>query len=129
MHMVDNSSLNELSYIVRGCIYEVYNTLGPGLLESIYESALMLELQEHGLRSARQVPLAVEYKGHELGEGLRLDIVVEDSIIIELKSVEALQPVHHKQLLTYMKLAQIPLGFLVNFNTSDINGSIKRKVL
>ena len=126
--MVDKE-INDLGYKIRGCLFEVYNNLGPGLLESIYEQALIIELGKMGLKAACQVPISVIYEGHDLGTAMRLDIVVEDKVIIELKSVEKLLPVHHKQLLTYMKLANKHLGYLVNFNSDNFTDNIKRKVL
>lgn len=119
---------NEISYKIRGAIYTVYNALGPGLLESIYEAALCYQLRKEGLRVESQVKLDVVYDGVILPVDFRLDILVEQSVIIELKSVEELKPLHHKQLMTYLRLANKHLGILVNFNTSDINRSIVRKV-
>ena len=107
---------------------EVYNTLGPGLLEAAYEKALIHELELNGLSVASQVPVEMNYKGVNLGEGLRLDLLVEDSIIIELKSVEELKPVHYKQLLTYLKLMDKRIGLLINFNVYDFREGIKRVV-
>lgn len=108
--------LNELSYKVRGAIYTVYKELGAGLLESVYEAALLYELTSSGLKAESQVPLPVIYKEIKLELGFRLDILVENQIIIEIKSVESLHNVHKKQLLNYLKLANKRLGFLVNFN-------------
>lgn len=119
---------NEISYIIRGAIYEVYNTLGPGLLESVYEEALLFELEQEGLKVERQVNVPIIYKGHKLANDLRLDILVEDKVIIELKSVQDLQNVFYKQTLTYLRLTGLKLGILVNFNTDMINDSIKRIV-
>ena len=119
---------NEISYIIRGAIYEVYNTLGPGLLESVYEEALLLELAQEGLKVERQVNVPIIYKGHKLANDLRLDILVEDKVIIELKSVQELQNVFYKQTLTYLRLTGLKLGILVNFNTDMINDNIKRIV-
>lgn len=119
---------NEISYKIRGAIYTVYNALGPGLLESIYEAALCYQLRKEGLRVESQVKLDVVYDGVILPVDFRLDILVEQSVIIELKSVEELKPLHHKQLMSYLRLANKHLGILVNFNTSDINRSIVRKV-
>ena len=109
-------------------IYEVYKNLGPGLLESVYEEALMIELASRGIQARRQVPVRATYKGKDLGIDFVMDILVEDSIILELKSVEELHPVHYKQLLTYLKLADKRLGFLVNFNESILKNGIKRVV-
>ena len=117
-----------LSYKVIGCAMEVYNVLGPGLLESVYEKALIHELQINGLSVLSQVPVEMSYKGVKLGEGLRLDLLVEDSLIVELKSVEELKPVHYKQLLTYLKLTDKRIGLLINFNVNDFRDGIKRIV-
>ena len=117
-----------LSYKVIGCAMEVYNVLGPGLLESAYERALIHELQINGLSVSSQVPVEMNYKGVNLGEGLRLDLLVEDSLIVELKSVEELKPVHYKQLLTYLKLTDKRIGLLINFNVNDFRDGIKRVV-
>ena len=117
-----------LSYKIIGCAMEVYNTLGPGLLKAAYEKALIHELELNGLSVASQVPVEMNYKGVNLGEGLRLDLFVEDSIIIELKSVEELKPVHYKQLLTYLKLMDKRIGLLINFNVYDFREGIKRVV-
>ena len=117
-----------LSYKVIGCAMEVYNVLGPGLLESAYEKALIHELQINGLSVSSQVPMEMLYKGVNLGEGLRLDLLVEDSLIVELKSVDELKPVHYKQLLTYLKLLDKRIGLLINFNVNDFRDGIKRVV-
>lgn len=119
---------SELTYKIRGAIFNVYKALGPGLLESIYEAALCYELQKQGLHVANQVKLDVVYDGKILPVDFRLDILVEDKVIIELKSVEEIRPIHHKQLLTYLRIANKHIGLLVNFNTDDINRSISRKV-
>lgn len=119
---------NDISYKIRGAIYKVYNELGPGLLESIYEAALSYQLRKGGLKVETQVPLNVYYDGVLLPVEYRLDILVEDKVIIELKSVEELKKLHHKQLLTYLKISGKKLGILVNFNTDDINTSIIRKI-
>lgn len=120
---------NEISYIIRGAIYKVYNELGPGLLESIYEAALCYQLRKDGLHIASQVPLKVLYDGKTLPIDYRLDILVEDKVIIEIKSVEEMKDLFHKQMLTYMRIAKVRLGILVNFNTGDINSNIIRKIL
>lgn len=119
---------DEISYKIRGAIYKVYNELGPGLLESIYEAALSYQLRKGGLKVETQVPINVYYDGVLLPVEYRLDILVEDKVIIELKSVEELKKLHHKQLLTYLKISGKKLGLLVNFNTDDINSSIIRKI-
>ena len=111
-----------------GCALEVYKTLGPGLLESIYEKALLQELTANGLEAQSQVPVQIDYKGKDLGDGLRMDILVEDRLIIELKSVEVLLPVHYKQLLTYLKLTGKKVGLLINFNVENLMDGIHRVV-
>jgi GxxExxY protein len=112
--------LNDLTYKIRGAIFSVFNELGPGLLESVYEAALAFELKEMGLKTRTQVPMPASYKGVMLELGFRLDIIINDSIIIEIKSVETLHNVHKKQLLTYLKLSGLKLGILVNFNTDKL---------
>lgn len=112
--------INDLSYRIIGCVYNVYNKLGPGLLESVYEKALMREFQKADIKAVNQQKIDVKYDGEPLGLDLRLDIVVEDTIILELKSVEKIMPVHLKQLLTYLKLADKRLGLLINFNVDNI---------
>jgi GxxExxY protein len=119
---------NEISYKIRGAIFNVYNTLGPGLLESVYQSALEYELKNEGLKVKKEVPLPVYYNDVKLEVGFRLDLLVEDKVIIELKSVESIADVHHKQVLTYLKLSNLKLGILVNFNTDNIVEGIFRKV-
>lgn len=120
---------NDLTYRIRGSIFKVYKQLGPGLLESVYEEALVYQLSKDGMKVARQTSIPIYYDEIKLSTNLRLDIIVEDSVIIEIKSVKEIEPVHHKQLLTYMKLAKKHLGFLVNFNSDDINRSTYRKNL
>ena len=119
---------NELTYEIRGAIFDVYNELGPGLLESVYEEALNFELQERGLMVASQVEVPIIYKGNELKTSLRLDLLVNNQVIVELKSVEEMKPVFANQLLTYLKLMDKRVGLLVNFNTSNLRESIKRIV-
>jgi len=119
---------NDLSYAIRGAAFNVYNELGPGLLESVYEAALAFELEKEGLSVQKQMGLPVHYQGQTLDIGFRLDLLVENRIIIEIKSVEALLPVHHKQLLTYLKLTNHKLGLLINFNTDNLKHNIKRMV-
>lgn len=117
---------DEISYKIRGAIFNVYNGLGPGLLESVYQKAMMYELNKQGLKADEQVNVPIMYDGHNLGEDLKLDILVEDSVIIELKSVSEMKDVYYKQLLTYLKLSHRHLGLLVNFNTDNIRESIHR---
>ena len=118
---------NDISYQIRGAIYEVYKALGPGLLESVYEEALTYELQKRGLKVERQKEVPIHYDGQLLSTSLRLDMIVEDKVIIELKSVSEMKDVFYKQTLTYCKLLNKKLGILVNFNVNDImDGAIFR---
>ena len=119
-------NLNDISYQIRGSVFDVYNELGPGLLENIYEQALLIELNNRGLKVENQVPIEVLYKGVNLGIQYRLDFLINDQVILELKSVDTLLPVHYKQLITYLKIAKKPLGFLINFNTDSIKDNIIR---
>ena len=112
--------INDITYKIRGAIFTVHNELGPGLLESVYEAALAFELVEIGLNVKTQVGLPVNYKNQKLELGFRLDILVNNIIIIEIKSVEILHDVHKKQLLTYLKLSDKKVGLLVNFNVSKL---------
>ena len=119
---------NEISYIIRGAIYKVYDELGPGLLESVYEQALIQELKLNDIPVESQVEIKVNYKGINISDNLRLDLLVDDSVIVELKSVEELKPIHHKQLLTYLRLMNKKVGLLINFNTDNLMDGIKRIV-
>ena len=121
-------TINDITYEIRGAIYDVYKALGPGLLESVYEEALCFELVQRGLKVERQSAVPIQYKGNVLKTELRLDILVEDAIIVELKSVEEMRPVFAKQLLTYLRLLNKKVGLLVNFNTDNILASIIRVV-
>ena len=120
---------NELTYLIRGAIFEVYNTLGPGLLESVYEEALCYELANRGLHYERQKRVPLNYKGQELSSDLRLDILVENQIVIELKAVEDIKAVFYKQLKTYLKLTNLKLGLLVNFSSNNMQEGIHRVIL
>ncbi len=117
---------SEISYKIRGAIYAVYNTLGPGLLESVYQEALVYQLRKDGLEVKEQAPVPIIYDGHKLSSDLHLDILVNDTVIIELKSVSEMKALFFKQPLTYLKLSHKHLGILVNFNTDNINTSIHR---
>ena len=119
---------NDITYVIRGCIFAVYKNLGPGLLESVYEAALIYELKKHNLEVKSQVVLPVFYEDIILEVGFRLDILVEEKIIIEIKSVQELSKLHFKQLLTYLKVSDKKLGILVNFNCENITDNIKRIV-
>jgi len=117
---------NDITYQIRGAIYDVYKALGPGLLESVYEEALVLELEQRGLKVERQKQVPILYKGNVLKTELRLDLLVEDRIIVELKSVDEMKKVFAKQLLTYLRLLDKNVGILVNFNTDNILKDIYR---
>lgn len=119
---------NEISYSIRGAIVKVYKTLGPGLLESVYEAALAHEFRKANLKVRSQVGVPVIYDGERLELGFRIDLLVEEKVLIEVKSVESLSRVHHKQVLTYLKLTKFKLGILVNFNVDEITSAIFRKV-
>lgn len=119
---------NEITYKIRGAIFKVYKYFGPGLFESVYEEALCQQLRWDGLKVQTQVEVPLYYNGVQLKSKLRIDMLVEDSIIVELKSVKEIEPVHHKQLLTYLKICNKHLGILVNFDTVDISNSIYRKI-
>ncbi len=120
---------SELSNRIIGCAIEVHRELGPGLLESTYEQCLAHELSLNGINFKRQHPLPVAFKGVRLDCGYRVDVLVEDEFILELKSVEALKGIHEAQLLTYMKLAGIKHGFLINFNVRLLKEGLKSFVL
>jgi GxxExxY protein len=119
---------NEIARVIVDAAFKVHTTLGPGLLESVYEAALEYELKKRGLRVGRQVSLPVVYEDVRLDEGFRIDLLVEDKVIIELKSVEQVAPVHKKQLLTYLRLADKRLGLLINFGAALIKDGISRVV-
>jgi len=120
---------DELSNRVIGCALEVHRHLGPGLLESTYEQCLAYEMKVAGMAFKLQHALPVEYKNIKLDCGYRIDMLVDNSIIIELKSVDKILPIHQAQLLTYMKLADISIGLLINFNVKYLKDGIKRMVL
>jgi len=117
---------NRLATQIVDAAYQVHTTLGPGLLESVYEAVLAYELESRGLKLARQQPMQVQYGALKLDEGFRADLVVEDRIIVELKSLENLAPVHKKQLLTYLRISGMRLGLLINFGAPLIKNGIVR---
>jgi GxxExxY protein len=121
--------LDKIARLIVDAAYQVHYKLGPGLLEQIYETCLVKELEKKKLKVSRQVPIPIFYDGEDLNLGFRLDLLVENSIIIEIKAVENLIPVHHAQVLTYLKLSQKHLGFLINFNVPIIKAGIKRIAL
>ena len=120
---------DDLSNRVIGCAIEVHRELGPGLLESSYEQCLAHELKLNGISFQLQHPQPVEYKGIRLDCGYRIDMLIEDELIIELKAVEEIKGIHEAQLLTYMKLAGIKIGLLINYNVTKLKNGIKRYVL
>ena len=119
---------NEITGEIVDAAYQIHARLGAGLLESVYEAVMAYELKKRGLRFERQKPIPVVYEGVQLGEGFRADFIVENLVIIELKSVEIVAPVHKKQLLTYLRLANKHLVLLINFNTDLIKNGITRIV-
>ncbi len=122
-------SLNKITNVVIGAAIEVHRQLGPGLLESAYQECLCKELSLKGIPFERERPLQLEYKGLELECGYRLDILVANSVVIEIKSVETLAPVHEAQLITYLKLGGWKVGLLINFNVAVLKDGIRRRVL
>ena len=127
--MEDKERVNLLSNRIIGAAIEVHKALGPGLLESTYEACLYHELNLQGIQIQRQVPLPIKYKGLELEIGYRLDLLIEDLIIVELKAVECIEPIHEAQLMTYLRLTGLWLGLLLNFNVPVLRHGIKRIVL
>lgn len=121
--------LNKISYDIIGCAYKVHSKLGPGLLESTYQVCLEYELKKMGYNIEVEKALPVIYEDVKLDAGYRIDLMVNKSVIVELKSVEAINDVHIAQLLTYLKLSNIKLGLLINFNVKDLKQGIKRFVL
>ena len=119
---------NQLSEQIIGCAIEVHRVLGPGLLESLYEEALFFELKQANLQVERQVPVPVYYKNNKLSTDLKLDLLVEGLVIIELKAVDKLNRIHDAQLLTYLKMKKLWLGLLINFNEYVLKHGIKRLV-
>jgi GxxExxY protein len=122
-------NLNELTEAIIGAAMEVHRTLGPGLLESTYEMCLCRELSIRGISFERQVPIAVEYKGVKLDCGYRADIVVDGIILVEIKAIDSLLPIHDAQLLSYLKLGGWKIGLLINFNVELLKNGLRRRVL
>jgi GxxExxY protein len=119
---------NDISGKIIGAAIEVHKKLGPGLLESAYEECLCCEMQLRGIEFKRQVPLSLNYKGIVLDCGYRLDLLVEDKVIVELKSIEGLEPIHEAQMLTYLKLRNAWLGLIINFNVIMLKDGVRRLV-
>ncbi|HOY07968.1 MAG TPA: GxxExxY protein [Saprospiraceae bacterium] len=120
------NALNEISYQIIGAAYKVHSELGPGLLESAYEVCMEYELLRNGLKVERQKVLPLDYHDVQLDAAYKIDMMVEKRIILELKSVEAIAPIHEAQLMTYLKLTKLKLGLLLNFNVRDMKNGIKR---
>ena len=118
--------LNQLTEKIIGCAIEVHKNLGPGLLESAYEECLSYELTANGIKNKRQVPVPIVYKEVKLDLGYRIDILVENEIVLELKSIEALAPIHEAQILTHLKFGKKKLGLLMNFNTLRLTDQLRR---
>ena len=118
--------INDITYKINGAIFEVNRVLGPGFLEKVYENALLIELRERGLKTGNQVPIEVKYKGHSVGDYIA-DLLVEEKVIIELKTVENITKLHEAQLLNYLKATGIKVGLLINFQNEK--AEIKRMVL
>jgi GxxExxY protein len=119
---------NEVARVIVDASYKIHKSLGPGLLESVYEAVLARELESRGLRVQRQAPVPISWEGMHFEEGFRADLIVEDLVIVEVKSIEKLAPVHGKQLLTYLRLTGKRLGVLLNFGEELIRDGIKRVV-
>jgi GxxExxY protein len=119
----------ELTGSILHCAYKVHSALGPGLLESAYEECLFYELEKAGFTTSKQKPMPLVYEEKKLDLGYRIDLFVEDKVIIEVKSVEALNPVHMAQVMTYLKLSGCRIGFLINFNALSLKEGIKRIIL
>ena len=122
-------TLNLISHDIIGAAFKVHSALGPGLLESTYEICLEYELIKMGYKVERQKTLPVKYENVSLDAGYRIDLLVEDLVMVELKSVEDILPIHSAQLMTYLKLSGLTLGLLINFNTRDLKQGIKRIVM
>lgn len=119
---------NELATIAVDIAFRVHTALGPGLLESVYESAFAYELDKKGIAYTRQEEIPAKYEDIKLDVGFRADIIIENKLLIELKSIEAIEKVHHKTVLTYLRLADLKLGLLINFGTNLIKDGIHRKI-
>jgi len=117
-------SINEIAYKVVGCAIEVHKIMGPGLLESIYQKCILKELSINKINAKQEIRIPLIYKGEDLNSELIIDILIDDIIVVELKSVENILPIHKAQLLTYLKLTGRPKGLLINFNTENITASL-----
>ncbi|MCW3101921.1 MAG: GxxExxY protein [Bacteroidetes bacterium] len=119
-------AINDLTYLIIGSAFKVHNALGPGLLKSSYEACLFYELTEAGLKVERQKELPLIYNEVKMDTGYRMDLLVNDTVIVEIKAVEELAPIHKAQVLTYLKLSKLKIGLLINFNTTDLKEGIQR---
>ena len=122
-------ALNSISREIIGAAIAVHRTLGPGLLESVYEQCLGIEMKQRGLRYEQQKPISITYGDCCIPNAMRLDLIVEDCVIVETKAVEAIVPLHHAQLLTYLRLSELRLGLLINFNAALLKDGIRRIAL
>ena len=120
--------INELTSIIIGCAIAVHKELGPGLLESVYKECLFFELQQVGLKVEKEVPVPILYKGHKLECGFRIDLLVENRVILELKAVTEMHPIYEAQTLTYLKLKKAEIGLLINFNEKMLKDGIQRVI-
>lgn len=126
---MDNNHLNDITAIIIDAAINVHKELGPGLLESVYNTCMVIELESRGITTMSEVALPIIYRGQQVSEnGLRIDLLVEDTVIVELKSVKEILPIHKKQLFTYLRLANKPVGLLINFNNSLLKDGITRIV-
>lgn len=123
---MDSAALDRLSERIIGCAIAVHRVLGPGLLESIYRDCLAIELKFQGLPFVRERPVPIYYRGERARDDLRIDLVVNEQFVVEVKAVERLHPVHQAQVISYLKLTGCPAGLLLNFNTTTIRAGIKR---
>lgn len=125
MNYISKASVTKLSYEITGCAITVHKALGPGLLESIYEKCLYFELEKNGFNVQQQLPITINYEGNLIDSELKLDLLVEDTIIVELKTVNELLPVHTAQLMSYMRLLKKPQGLLFNFYSDNLTKAMK----
>ncbi len=123
-----DNKIEALAYQVIGCVIEVHREIGPGYLESVYENALAVELEQQGIPFERQFPIDVQYKGVNVGQG-RIDLLVDKSLVVELKAIEQFAPVHQAQVISYLKATKLELGLLINFNAEVLKDGIRRVIL
>jgi len=126
--LIDNARINDVTRRILGAAIEVHRVLGPGLLESIYLQCLLIELTSQGLRFVVQQSVPIQYKGISVDAFYRIDLIVEDLVVVEIKCVDALSPIHQAQILTYLRLTTLPAGLLINFNAARLMDGVKRIV-